>query len=258
MKKFITLDGLKVFLDCLNEKYGTEFYTKTEVDNKLKELSKTSGYTQEKADAMMKEIARRIPNYQYEVKIIQKPHQTITATVNGQTYTSDFYAPQGSKVKFSVSAAGGYNAGTLSLEYVTLKEDTAVTVTEATEIPATASGTKTFGADLPTGYEEFRVSPNVQVLKFTWDRKELYVKVKPQSYMGITINKVDNKYEVKDDPYVYLYDGEVPEIIESDDERYTDLYAFNIFYGQSSEPLTVSWSTEINNHSTTEDWTQPK
>ena len=256
--KIITIETLKTFLDELNKKYGTEFYSRKEIDDKLKELSKTSGYTQEKADAMMQEIARRVPNYQYEVKITQKPHQTITATVNGQTYTSDFYAPQGSAVTFSVSAAGGYNAGTLSLEYVTLKEDTVVTVTEATEIPASASGTKTFGADLPTGYEEFRVPPNVQVLKFTWDRKELYVKVKPQSYIGITINKVDNKYEVKDDPYVYLYDGEVPDFIEDGDERYTELYAFNIFYGQSSEPLTVSWSTEINNHSTTEDWTQPK
>lgn len=204
------------------------------------------------------ELARRIPSWQWKVTMPKTTRQIVAATVNGQTYTDDFYAPQGSKVKFSVSAAGGYNAGTLSLEYVTLKEDTAVTVTEATEIPASASGTKTFGADLPTGYEEFRVPPNVQVLKFTWGGEDIYVKVKPQSYIGITINKVDNKYEVKDDPYVYLYDGDVPEIIEDGDERYTELYAFNIFYGQSSEPLTVSWSTEINNHSTTEDWTQPK
>ena len=102
--KIITIETLKTFLDELNKKYGTEFYSRKEIDDKLKELSKTSGYTQEKADAMMQEIARRVPNYQYEVKIIQKPHQTITATVNGQTYTSDFYAPQGSKFNFCVSA----------------------------------------------------------------------------------------------------------------------------------------------------------
>lgn len=202
------------------------------------------------------ELARRIPSWQWKVTLPKSDHQTVTATVGGRTYTSDFYAPQGSVVTFSVYADGGYNAGTLSLESVTLKEDTAVTITEATEIPAAASGTKTFGADLPMGYESFRVPPNVQVLKFTWNGEDLYTKVRPQSYMDITINKVDNKYKVESAPSVYLYDGDVPEFIEDGDERCTKLRASNIFYEQSSEPLTVSWSTEINNHSTKYDWTE--
>ena len=121
--KIITVETLKKFLDELNKKYGTEFYTKREIDEKLK----SSG-----GSVDLKELARRIPSWQWKVTMPQTVNQTVTATVNGQTYTSDFYAQQGSVVTFSVKADDGFKAGTLSLESVTLTEDATVTVTAAT------------------------------------------------------------------------------------------------------------------------------
>lgn len=38
--KVITVNALKMFMDCLNKKYRTEFYTKKEIDEKLKEMGK--------------------------------------------------------------------------------------------------------------------------------------------------------------------------------------------------------------------------
>lgn len=84
-------------------------------------------------DVDYQELARRIPSWQWKVTMPKTVNQTVTATVNGQTYTADFYAPQGSNVTFSVKADYGFNAGTLSVESVTLTEDVAVTVTSATD-----------------------------------------------------------------------------------------------------------------------------
>lgn len=122
--KIITVETLKKFLDELNKKYGTEFYTKAEIDEKLK----SNG-----GSIDLKELTRRIPSWQWKVTMPKTINQTVTATVGEQTYTSDFYAPQGSNITFSAKADDGYKAGTLSLESVTLTEDTAVTITEAKE-----------------------------------------------------------------------------------------------------------------------------
>lgn len=125
--KIITVETLKTFLDELNRKYGTEFYSKTESDNRYQQKGESSG-----GDVDYQELARRIPSWQWKVTMPQTVNQTVTATVNGQTYTSDFYAPQGSNVTFSVKADDGLKAGTLSLESVTLTDDVTVTVTDAT------------------------------------------------------------------------------------------------------------------------------
>lgn len=122
--KIITVETLKKFLDELNKKYGTEFYTKAEIDEKLKSNGGSVDF---------KELAERIPSWQWKVTMPKTINQTVTATVGEQTYTSDFYAPQGSNITFSAKADDGYKAGTLSLESVTLTEDTAVTITEAKE-----------------------------------------------------------------------------------------------------------------------------
>lgn len=82
-------------------------------------------------DVDFQELARRIPTWQWKVTMPQTAGQTVTATVGEQTYTSDFYAQQGSNVTFSVKADDGYQAGTLSLESATLTEDMTVTVTGA-------------------------------------------------------------------------------------------------------------------------------
>ena len=84
-------------------------------------------------DVDYQELARRIPSWQWKVTMPQTVNQTVTATVGGKTYTRDFYAQQGSNVTFSVSADKGFNAGTLSLENVTLADDVTVTVTAAAE-----------------------------------------------------------------------------------------------------------------------------
>lgn len=47
--KIITVETLKTFLDELNKKYGTEFYSKVEADNKYQ--SKGDAYTKEESDA---------------------------------------------------------------------------------------------------------------------------------------------------------------------------------------------------------------
>lgn len=252
--KIITIEALKTFLDELNKKYGTEFYSRKEIDDKLKELSKTSGYTQEKADAMMQEIARRVPNYQYEVKITQKPHQTITATAGDKTYTDTFLIERGAKVSFSLKPNPGYIAGTLSMKNCTVTKDMEVTVTEAIEPQEVLAGTKTFSKD----YEDILVPPKVHVLKWTWNGKDLYTRVMPKSYVDITTAENNKKYEITEVD-AWFFDGYIPEgeAIDDEDERFTQFYSDNIFSGFSSEPLTVSWSTEINAHLFEYDWTEP-
>ncbi|MDU3215694.1 MAG: hypothetical protein E6672_07655, partial [Negativicoccus succinicivorans] len=81
-KKLITLDGLAVFLSELR-----------------KEINAGAGKC---FDA--EELARRIPSWQWKVTMPKTVNQTVTATVGSQTYTSDFYAPQGSTVIFSAKA----------------------------------------------------------------------------------------------------------------------------------------------------------
>lgn len=142
--KIITVETLKAFLDELNKKYGTEFYSKTEADNKYQ--PKGDAYTKAESDERYQqkgessggdvdyqELARRIPSWQWKVTLPKSDRQTVTATVGSQTYTSDFYAPQGSNVTFSVKADDGFKAGTLSLESVTLAEDATIMVTAAAE-----------------------------------------------------------------------------------------------------------------------------
>ena len=43
-------------------------------------------------DVDYQELARRIPTWQWKVTMPKTVNQTVTATVGGQTYTSDFYA----------------------------------------------------------------------------------------------------------------------------------------------------------------------
>lgn len=126
------------------------------------------------------ELARRIPSWQWKVTLPKSDHQTVTATVNGKTHTSDFYAPQGSSVTFSAKADTGYIAGSLSTTNATLANDLTVTVTAATESENIEAGTKTFG-----DRDEFTVPPKVQVLKWNWSGKDIYTMVNPgQCFTG--------------------------------------------------------------------------
>ena len=157
VKKLITLDGLAVFLSELR-----------------KEINAGAGKC---FDA--EELARRIPAWQWKVTLPQTVNQTVTATVNGQTYTSDFYAPQGSNVAFSAKADDGFKAGTLSLESVTLTEDVTVTVTAATEKKLVAGKfTAYFNPAGGTMPEPLTVPDCVNVVKiYINSRQPIYAKV---------------------------------------------------------------------------------
>ena len=121
--KVLTIESLRVFLEELERRYGKETYSKQEIDEKLK----SNG-----GSVDLKGLAERIPSWQWKVTMPRTVNQTVTATIGSQTYTSDFYAQQGSHVTFSVKANDGFKAGTLSLESATLTEDVAVTITDAT------------------------------------------------------------------------------------------------------------------------------
>lgn len=218
-KKLITLDGLAVFLSELR-----------------KEINAGAGKC---FDA--EELARRIPSWQWKVTMPKTANQTVTATIGDQTYTSDFYALQGSNVTFSAQAALGYIAGNLSTTNTTLSKDLIVTITAATESENSGAETKTFIG----GNEEFTVPLGVQVLKWTWGGRDVYVKTRPLRSYSVNIGKHDDVYGIM---YIRSFDGEK-----------TNYYGEDITgpYGvPSGTPLAVSWSKEINEHAIDYDWTK--
>lgn len=250
--KIITIETLKAFLDELNKKYGTEFYTKQEIDKKLKELSKTSGYTQEKADAMMKEIARRIPNYQYEVKLTQKPHQTITATAGDKTYTDTFLIERGATVNFAIKPNPGYIAGTLSKIQLTIKEDVEVTVTDAMENPEIEAGS----LEIVEDRTRFQVPAQVHILQASFGNAIKYIKVNPGGTVyfefsssfnpPVTIGdtKIGGGFTLMKFSIVNGYSYKTCDIWNNKDELTSD-----------TGTATISWSKEINEHATDIDFT---
>lgn len=71
----------------------------------------------------------------YRVTIEQSDNQTITATWDGKTYTSTFYAYEGSRITFAVKANSDYKAGALNYTAISsLSGDITVKATQATEI----------------------------------------------------------------------------------------------------------------------------
>lgn len=79
--------------------------------------------------------ARKIPRYC--VTIEQSANQTITATCDRKTYTSTFYAYEGSRITFSVQADSNYEAGTLNYtEISSLNSDVTVKATAAVRVTA--------------------------------------------------------------------------------------------------------------------------
>lgn len=214
VKKLITLDGLAVFLSELR-----------------KEINAGAGKC---FDA--EELARRIPAWQWKVTLPKTTHQTVTATVGEQTYTSDFYAQQGSVVTFSAKADPGYIAGSLSATSVTLNKDLTVTVTAATESENIEAGTKTFSSS-----DTFIVPPKVNVLKWTWNWKDTYTKVKPGQSFNISVGDMDGRYILIKLSY---FDNDGPIMVSGDISNSDD----------SKDPLFVSWSTKINEHAIDHDW----
>lgn len=247
--KIITVETLKTFLDELNKKYGTEFYSKTEADNKYQ--SKGDAYTKTESDkryqpkgesgggsADYAELARRIPSWQWKVTMPKTVNQTVTATVGGKTYTSDFYAQQGSNVTFSVKADAGYVAGSLSTISATLVNDLAVTVAVATESEEIEAGTIEIDS---IGGDGFVVPPKVSILKLGFTSGDIYVKANSGGRIVFMVNHRygETQYEV----WSAVFD-------ENQDHK-----NYQIIKNSDSEP-TISWSKEINEHATDYDWTK--
>lgn len=230
VKKLITLDGLTVFLSELR-----------------KEINAGAGKC---FDA--EELARRIPSWQWKVTMPQTVNQTVTATVGTQTYTNDFYAPQGSQITFSAKADAGYKAGTLSLESATLTQDVAVTVTEATE--KLADGSLSFPPEYFENREDFEleVPRGVNVLKLDTHlrsdndpnvfREPLYFKVVPGTKLLWTGD---------------LYKGRPHRNIAAVNHIEFDprIFVSNIRYGDDRE-FTFYWGEQINEHTTDTDLTE--
>ena len=237
VKKLITLDGLAVFLSELR-----------------KEINAGSGKC---FDA--EELARRIPSWQWKVTMPKTANQTVTATVGEQTYTDDFYAPQGSKVTFSAKADIGYIAGNLSTVSATLSKDLMVTITAAVESENIEAGEKELEYDGLHTY--FEVPPKVRVIKCLWNSIDVYLKVDP----GDTLRfEIEQDYEpakpgfpglddpVIEDSYSYLCDEIKVTSKDGSKRRYREA----VLPGKSSHMLKVFWSKEINEHAIDHDLTK--
>ena len=207
----------------------TDIYTRAESDARYQRKGESIDF---------QELARRIPTWQWKVTLPKSDHQTVTATVGGKTYTSDFYAPQGSVVTFSAKADPGYIAGLVSPRSVTLTSDvTTVTVTAAAESEEFEAGTKTFAVDRnypPKKADSFIVPAKVYVLKWTFGEKELYSKVVPGNRFEATMSGVGGMYTI--------YDSKGIDI--------------NALGRAAGSPLTASWSKEINEHAVDVDWSK--
>lgn len=189
-------------------------------------------------DVDYQELARRIPSWQWKVTMPKTVNQTVTATVGGKTYTSDFYAQQGSNVTFSVKADAGYVAGSLSTISATLVNDLAVTVAVATESEEIEAGTIEIDS---IGGDGFVVPPKVSILKLGFTSGDIYVKVNSGGRIVFMVNHRygETQYEV----WSAVFD-------ENQDHK-----NYQIIKNSDSEP-TISWSKEINEHATDYDWTK--
>ncbi|MDU5649238.1 MAG: hypothetical protein E6042_09690 [Haemophilus parainfluenzae] len=239
--KIITVETLKTFLDELNKKYGTEFYSKAESDERYQPKGEGNG-----GDADFEELARRIPSWQWKVTLPKSDHQTVTATIGEQTYTSDFYAPQGSNVTFSVKADDGFKAGTLSLESVTLTEDVAVTVTAATEkIIAAGNYSAVFKPSEGTTPEPLTVPDDVNVVKITVRStgKYVYAKVSQGMVLEFSTDEITVRRQKRS-----IYKA-APR--DSDSYVYADIIDFS-----RTESFLFEWSSEINKSAIDIDLTQ--
>lgn len=68
------------------------------------------------------------------VTLVQAPHQTIVATVDGKEFTSSFEYYQGAEISFKSVADDGYAPGELSMTEAYLDSPIEVTVTDAVEM----------------------------------------------------------------------------------------------------------------------------
>lgn len=206
-------------------------------------------------DVDFQELARRIPSWQWKVTMPKTTHQTVTATVGEQTYTDDFYAPQGSKVAFSAKADTGYIAGNISAVNTTLSKDLIVTITAAMESEEVEAGEKELEYDSGRAY--FEVPPKVHVIKCLWNSKDVYIKINPGDRLEFRFERtlrppLKPGFEDAPTEYVYNWTGVMASSKDGSNRR----YRFDVLSGESSQMLKIFWSKEINEHAVDYDWTK--
>lgn len=201
----------------------TDIYTRAESDARYQAKGESIDF---------QELARRIPSWRWKVTLPKTTHQTVTATVGRQTYTSDFYAQQGSDITFYVRPnTADYVPGEVSPKSATLDKDLTVTVTAASSKNVAA------GAAEITSDEEhmFMVPQKVHVLKLTFGQKTYYAKVN------------------SGDRFIVMIDGGYY-IIRANKNNAIAPYTME---GLDQDHITASWSTEINEHPFDYDWSKP-
>lgn len=121
----------KTYTDEFFVLIGESFETSIKADNHYTAGTVNYNGTPLKGDITVKATAAtEAPKYC--VTIEQSANQTITATYDGQTYTSTFYAYVGSQITFAVKANNGYIAGTLNyIAVLSLDSDITVRATQA-------------------------------------------------------------------------------------------------------------------------------
>ena len=257
--KIITVETLKKFLDELNKKYGTEFYSKTECDERYQQKGESSG-----GDVDYQELARRIPAWQWKVIMPKTQFGIITATVGGAVMAKsekdkevDFYAPQGSVVKFAIEKRNkGTTAEEMSATEVTLTSDFTLTVKGGGGDSPTNSPPTTIGilgidfskSDFPLA-NGWSVPDGVSVLKVsTKDGRTGYVRVRPGQQIF-----AQKKEQQLHNPEMRLVEFDIG-AMDSGSYIYWGDDKINVTSGMHH--ATIEWSPEINSHPVDVDFTR--
>lgn len=240
--KVLTIESLRTFLEELERRYGKETYSKQEIDEKLK----SSG-----GSVDLKELAERIPNFHYWLRIKQSPKQTITATCDGKEYTADTLIEKGKTVTLAVKADAGYIAGSLSKAELTMNEDVEVTVTEATKSEKLEAGSISFPPEyFANKYDfEFEVPTGVRVLKLE----------QPE----YTIKRGERTRTISHEPVYFkvipgtktIWHGTLKQDLRGRRIETVNYLKLNNSVGVDKE-FSFSWSKEINEHATDIDLTE--
>lgn len=222
----------------------TDIYTRAESDARYELKGESIDFN---------ELARRIPSWQWKVTLPKSDHQTVTATVGSRTYTSDFYAPQGSQITFSVTPDTGYIAGKVSPTSVTLTGDFAtVTVTAATESRGVKAGSRTITR--PTGTVSVKIPPSVCTVKMTADYVKKFVRVEPQGTLRFFLaDAVGSNWGP-----ALAYDAPVAPSTPPPAPKLPSATLFYDIFGTYliSGSIVIEWSEDINKHSINYDLTK--
>lgn len=187
-------------------------------------------------------------------------HQTVTATVGGQTYTSDFYAPQGSQITFSAKADAGYFVGIVSPNSATLTRDLAVTVTEAAEREDIEAGSRTVAKS--DSSVSLKVPPKVYVVKMIANNATKFVRVEPQATLLVSVEhsfsgreywEAELAYEAPPAPVTDPSTPPRPPVLPMPSSAaFARIFGFSDIMGS----LVIEWSNEINAHAIDYDLTK--